>query len=85
MMNPEVQNILLEFIVAPIILGIVFWLVWLTKIVNKNITHIAINTALDKQAQSTLTEIKKEMSEFRKGMENVNISITKILTKLDIE
>ena len=84
-MDPELQNILLEFVVAPIILGIVFWMVWLTKIVNNNITNIAINTALDKQAQSTLTEIKDEMKSIRTDMTKFNTSITKILTKLDIE
>lgn len=84
-MNPETQNILLEFIVAPLVFAIIVWLAWLTKVVFKNITNIAINTALDKQAHSTLTEIKDEMREIRTDMTRFNTSITKILTKLDIE
>ena len=84
-MNPELQNILLEFIVAPIVFAVIIWLAWLTKVVFKNITNIAINTALDKQAQSTLTEIKDEMKVIRADMTKFNTSITKVLAKLDIE
>ncbi len=84
-MNPDLQTIFIEFVISPLIGAIIIWLAWLTLTVFNNKIKIGINTALDKQAQSTLTEIKDEMKSIRADMTKFNTSITKILAKLDIE
>jgi len=75
-MNPETITIILQFVVSPLIAGVVLWLVYLTKHVSSNTNKLGINTALDKQTQSTLTEIKNDIADMRND-------ISKILFKMN--
>ena len=76
-MSPETLSMLLQYVISPAVAGIVLWLIFLTKKTNEMDNKLGINTALDKQTQSTLTEIKLDMKEMGEH-------ISKIMAKLDI-
>jgi len=74
-MKTETITIILQFVVSPLIGGIVLWLVYLTKQVSSNTNKLGINTALDKQTQSTLTEIKNDIGDMQKDIKMILVKM----------
>lgn len=59
---------------SPLIVGLIYWLIWLTMATFNNKQNIAVNTANDKEVYTKIEELKADFKEW----------FVRLETKLDL-